>query len=537
MSNPNLPTFVPHTDEADLGFSGSWRPMLAHHITERGIKLQILGKQTKDDEISGVIMPSFDWSINPADPAFQLGVSAHMSTQADPKKTVHFLPSAWATPWKCYTFQGPANEHFISPSNRAKMIGGSPDMDKDLLADAFDDIYLFIKRHPKMDAQAKDFYLKKPDMNTDARVPLVERKYFSNMVIRDKKNKTDTHVIECFTSAAYHYLIEQMRWATPYGGNPIDPTWPKYLLGDPTNPSGALVWHQEKMKVGGLQMDSNVMCLTAEPEQLSPSPERRPITSAHLAGRINLYDPSVWNWPTYQEMADFALEHWTEVPRDLIADACSHRATVGLRSKKAEVFDGGGAPRQGAVGAEPPQQSSVAYKDPTPPPAAAPAPAASPASAPAQEESRWVIGPATGGQVVKWTLEAIREFAASGKLTSEQVNTDGTAAGWKSFAAAGFPAPAPIAPPPVVETPSAPAAPAAPAAPLPPAAPAAPATNASSDLQAKIDELVPTYHSMTPDKQERVRATVGAIVSHTAGNAGAPVPAHLAQELGQILMG
>jgi hypothetical protein len=556
MSNPHLPTFVPHTSEDDLGFSGAWRPMLAHSVTERGIKIQVLGKQSKDDGISGVLMPSFDWGISPFDPAFVNSVAAHMSKQPDPKKTVHFLPNPWATPWKCYTFQGPMNEHFISPSNRAKMIGGSPDMDKELIADAFDDIYLFIKRNPKLDKQAKDYYLAKPDMNTDARVPLVERKYFGNFLVRDKERKSDTHVVLCFTGAAYNYLIEQMRWATRFGTQPVDQEWPAYLIGDPTNPAGSLVWHQEKMTVGGLKMESNVMCFTSQPEQMDNNPERRAISPAQLAGRLNLYDPNVWNWPTYQEMVDFALEHWTEVPRDLIADACGHRATVGQRSKKSEVFDGGGSPvgggvgGVGGVGAAPPQ-SAVAYQDPnpvqqqpaaiqpppavqTPPAQAAPQPAQA-APQPAAEEQMWVSGPATGSAVVKWPVSKIREFAASGQLTSEQINVNGA---WQSFAAAGFPAPAAPAQPAAPAAPAEPAPPAAPAAPSAPAIPAAPAQGNPPDsaLQAEIDKLVPMYGSMTPDKQERVRQVVAAIMAHATTNPGSPVPQNLSLELGNILM-
>ena len=109
MSNPNIPTFVPHTDEDELGFSGSWRPMLSPAVTESAIKLQILGKHTKDANTTGVIMPSHDWSLSPSDPVFASRYWPHMSTSADPKKTVHFLPTPWATPWKCYTFQGPMN--------------------------------------------------------------------------------------------------------------------------------------------------------------------------------------------------------------------------------------------------------------------------------------------------------------------------------------------------------------------------------------------------------------------------------------------
>lgn len=532
MSNSQIPTaFKPHTSEDDLGYSGSWRGLLSSAVVDSGIKLQVLSKKSKDDDTTGVLMPSFDWGMNPADPAFSAGVWPHMSTTVDPKKTVHFIPNPWGTPWKCYTFQGPLNEQFFSPSNRAKMIGGEH-VDKDLLADAFDDVYMYIKRNPEFDGQAKDYYLKKPDIQTDARVPLVERRYFSNTLNRDKASTNDTHVIELYTSAAYHYLISQMRWATRFGGTPIDPKWPAYLIGDPTNPDGALVWHQQKLLVEGLKMESNVICFTKQPEQIAAQPERRPISEAQLAARVNLYDANSWNWPTYQEMVEHAVEYWTEVPRDLIADACGHRATVPLRTKKATVVDGGGAPK-GGVGAEPssapPQESSVAFKDPTPQPAAAAQAASQPAAAPV-EDSMWVAGPVTGGAVVKWTLQAVRDFAASGKLTTEKVSVNNV---WVPFAEAGFAPPAPPAPP-------ADAAPAPPAADLqPPPAPEASAAPAAPDsaLQAALDKSVPTYHSMPPEKQARVREVMTKIVAHSAANPGANPPTELALELGNIMMG
>lgn len=539
MSNSPIPTaFKPHTSEEDLGYSGNWRGLLSSSVIDRGVKLQVLSKKSKDDDTSGVLMPSFDWSMNPTDPAFLASVWPHMSTTVDPKKAVHFIPNPWATPWKCYTFQGPLNEQFFSPSNRAKMIGGDQ-VDKDLLADAFDDIYMFIKRNPAFDGQSKDYYLKKPDIQTDARVPLVERRYFSNMLNRDKEHADDTHFIELYTSAAYHYMIEQMRWATRFGGNPVDPKWPAYLIGDPTDPAGALVWNQQKMTVGGLKMDSNVICFTKSPEQITAQPDRRPISAEKLAGRINLYDADSWNWPTYQEMVEHAVEYWTEVPRDLIADACGHRATVPLRTKKATVVDGGGNPTGvgGAAtvggGSAPPQESSVAFKDPTPPPAAQPP---TTVVAPAAEETMWVSGPVTASAVVKWTVATIREFAASGKLTKEKISVNNV---WMTFEEAGFAPPAPAA---AQEAPPA-APPAAPPEAPPEAPPAAPPAAASapgapmSALQAAIDRSVPTYHSMPPDKQERVREVMSKIVAHTAANPGSNPPSDLALELGNIMMG
>lgn len=526
MSNPQIPTFVPHTSEDDLGYSGSWRGLLSAEVIERGIKLQSLGKQTKEADTTGVLMPSFDWSMNPADPAFLNSVAPHMSSTVDPKKTVHFVPNAWGTPFRVFTFLGDLSEHFFSPSNRSKMLGWHPGRDPDLLADAFDDIHTFIKRNQQFDAQSKDYYLKAEDFKTGARMPSSERKFFSNMLIRDKDRANDTHVIELYTPSAHTYFIDQMRWATRFGGTPVDPKWPAYLIGDPTDPAGALVWNQQKVMIG--KQESNVMCFTKQPEQIEANPARRPISAEQLAARVNLYDEATWNWPTYQEMVDFAVEVFTEVPRDLIADACGHRATVPQR-KKATVVDGGGAPRSGVGAAGPssaPPESSVASKDPTPPPASQPV-------TPVAEASMWVIGPATGGVAAKWTTTAIRDFAASGKMTSEKVNIDGTATGWKSFAEAGFVA-APVAP---VEV-----APEAPPAPPAEAAPAAPASEAptppGSELQAAIDQSVPTYHSMTPEKQAQVRGVMTQILAHRASNPGVVgTPPELAMQLGTIMMG
>ncbi len=559
MNNPN-DNFVPHTSDEDFAFSGGWRPMLSQSVIDRKIRLQVLGKQTKDNETTGVLMPAFNWDMR-NDAQFLHSTVPHMSAMADPKKTTHRAPTAWATPWRCYTFMGPANEHFISPKSREKMLGFNGD--KDLLADAFDDIYLFIKRNQKFSQSDKDYYLKKPDINTDARVPLIETKYFANMLTRDKEHKAeDQHVIEVFTSAAYHYLLEQMRWATVYDTQPLDKDWPRYLIGDPTRSDGAMVWHQEKMRVGGLQMDSNVMCFTGVPEQLDHTIQRRTISPEHLANRVNLYSMDSWNWPTYQELADFALEHWLEVPRDLIAEACSHRANVGLRTKAPVVVDGGGVggPAVGVGG--PAQQpaasagSSVTYNDPTPPPQqtapaqqeapaqVAPTPTQQPAAAapeptpPATPDPLWICGAVTAGVSAAWLPKDIQALVDSGKATNEQVHVDGA---WVPLAAAGFTPPPPVvaAGPPPPSTPAGPPPPAA--GPPPPAQTAALPERQAADvlvtpeLQVALGKYTPTYASFSPEKQAEARKLVSEVMAHNA--AGTPVPQELGLALGRLVMG
>ena len=104
----------PHTTEDQLQQGGDYRPMLGAGPRNSGLKMYMIGANATKDQVQGVILPSFDYSLDTCDQAFQQSVGAFWKSTPDPKHPKHFLPNGWAVPLICYTFMGPNNEHFIS---------------------------------------------------------------------------------------------------------------------------------------------------------------------------------------------------------------------------------------------------------------------------------------------------------------------------------------------------------------------------------------------------------------------------------------
>lgn len=55
------------------------------------------------------------------------------------------------------------------------------------------------------------------------------------------------------------------------------------------------------------------------------------------------------------------------------------------------------------------------------------------------------------------------------------------------------------------------------------------------ELTARVLKVLPSFHSLPPEKQVEVAAAVKAIADFTDANPGAPMPAEMALKLGQLV--
>ena len=121
----------------------------------------------------------------------------------------------------------------------------------------------------------------------------------------DKENDWHKAVV-FYTGSAYSYLIEQMRWPHQDKEDPRDPDFPQYMLGDPTNPKGALEWHIDKVQLDPRDtQETNVICFTERREFLDPDQKVRPVRPELIEARFMLPDPNNWNIPTYEEQVAY----------------------------------------------------------------------------------------------------------------------------------------------------------------------------------------------------------------------------------------
>lgn len=493
-----------HTDEKELhaGLGGS--TLLAGKPKEDGLRVVFLGASHIKEKMTGVLLPAFDESLDTCDEAHASSyVPCWTNVKDAPRAPKHFIPSPWAVPLMIYTFVGPENRHFLAPANRTKMICGMMQQpDPADLRDPFNDLRSYIRNNKEYDQASKDYYLK-GSATASALVPARSTRFMSFAKIRTRDDNAPRIAILSRTSTCHDFEITQMRWGPEEGRPPRSDRFRQYLLGDPTDPDGALVWYVDKFLVDKKDpQETNVIRWTEHIEMLPENPATMPITHEDLLKRFLFVDDTCWNIPTYQEMLDVLIDEMTDIDMELIKAACDRYGDVHAREGERTTKRQPGAARpqvddevQGTLRGfsgevteddddipmhdEPPMPAAKPAPTPASPQPAAPAPTppapptpppAPPAAStpppppppPVVEPSYWVF--VTGGQP-EWKSKS--EIAAMLQSAPDlQVNVDDV---WKP-AASLFATPAASPPPPA-------------------AAPAQPAVVSESDI-AKTRELL-----------------------------------------------
>lgn len=290
-----------------------------------GWKFYMIGKASIEHRLRGVILPSFDFTLSLSDQSFPKSVAPCWTNQPQKGLERHFAANAFAIPIMMYPFLGEKNEHWLSPSNRKNMIGndalGEGDAD-----DAFDDLNRWVRRNKSFDQGRKDFLLKAPNLKEDAPVPGRTVRYVALAECKDKESDWHPAVI-AFTTTAYSYLLEQMRWRHQDATPPRDPNWPSYMLGDVTDPNSAVEWHVDKVLLDPKDnQETNVICFTERREFLDEAQKVRKVRPEVVDKRFLMVSPDNWCIPTYEEQVEFMLSSYdAAVTADMIRAACSHR--------------------------------------------------------------------------------------------------------------------------------------------------------------------------------------------------------------------
>jgi hypothetical protein len=330
------------TDRIEDAYTGdNWRPLLPDRITRRDSKPKVymLGAASIKEKLQGVVLPSMDYDYDTEDSAFAKSVLPCWSNRTEKKDEREFVPTQWWVALNCYPFLGSKKEHWVSPGNRGRGLAPKADFSEDERADAFDDLYRFIRYNREMDQAAKDFYLKSKDYKTDPLVPGRTMRVFSLCECRTQEEPWHLALVG-YTVGAYNYILEQARWRHEDAGPPRDPKFPRYMLGDFTDPAGALVWRADKFKIAPNDTtETNVLAFTERRKFLDSDQKTRSISEATLRERWALLDPANWNIPTYQEMVDHMVEDYPpEVMTEMLRAACGHRADVPERAPRGRMI-------------------------------------------------------------------------------------------------------------------------------------------------------------------------------------------------------
>ena len=332
-----MATIFTHVVDADAVYGeGDWRPILGEGPRKDNWRVLLIGKQQAEQKLHGVILPSYDFTMDLEDKSFMKSVAPCWTSQPQKGMERHFAANAWAIPIMMYPYLGPNKEHWISPSNRRNMIGNDV-VDADDTMDAFDDLNKSIRKNKQLTQARRDFFLKAESMKEDALIPTRAVRYFAMSEAADRENDWGPVLIG-FTGSAYSYLIEQMRWRHEDAGEARDPNWPKYMLGDPTDPAAALEWHVDKVLLDAKDTyETNVLCFTERREFLDKDQKTRKISEAMLARRFLMVDPANWNIPTYEEQVEYMMASFDPaVTADMIRAACSYRCRFEIPKQRPE---------------------------------------------------------------------------------------------------------------------------------------------------------------------------------------------------------
>jgi len=323
--------YKPPTDADDL-YDNDYRLV----VRNPEIKFHFLGKTSVKEGLNGVILPSFDFDVDPVDTTFMDTVAPMWTNTRDKDHARDFAPSGWALPLLTYAYLGETKENWLSPRNKLKLIGGDslPAIET---ADAFDDLAKSIRQSDLSEDQ-KNFFLKGA-YPEDPLVPTPSVRWFTQCYMQSTKDPWHVGIVS-ITSGARQYIIEQARWQNRQGDTQLDANFPQYMLGDVTRPEYSMKW---KAMLRGLHsrngvQDTNIMAFTTATECLDPTIDAIVVPKEILDQRVLLHSIDTWVFPTYQEQVDHMVAHYPkEVTREMIQRACGELATVGERPSPASA--------------------------------------------------------------------------------------------------------------------------------------------------------------------------------------------------------
>lgn len=293
--------------------------------------------------ITGVILPAFDDDVSKHDSAYKLSVAPYRNLAGDRGKDGRPPFNGWFVPLGThpegskftvggvYKYFGRSKCTFISPIS----IG---------LADPIVDLAIWIRTQNKKHGDSRYMHLvtkakfdpANPKSTPPTPLPSPSMAVLVNAVCTgsnphdEDKDKLKNRVL-LMTETTFNELTADLNKYIPGGMAPIDPDNPRYLLGDITKPSAALVFRSEEahnssitytyLNFGSIKEVGNDS-LVFEGSTLE-------VTEEQLANRFDLTDlDNVINIPTYDEIVMQLLVEGL-VPREVMIEAgidkkCGH---------------------------------------------------------------------------------------------------------------------------------------------------------------------------------------------------------------------
>ena len=287
-----------------------------------------------NNPVTGVILPAFDSNLSPADTAYSTGVSPYRDmTVRDksgrPAMTAWFVPLGFKpegskfTKGGIYKYFGKSKSTFISPTTI-----GMPDPIVDLA------IWIRVQKKKYNDTtwmhlvERKEYNSQDPTATEIQALPSPQMAIMMNVISTgsnphdDNKDKLENRIL-VVTDTTFTNLLDDLNAYTPAGMTSIDPAFPRYKLGDITNPNAALKFTTEKMSgnitwvhlnFGETKEDPMAGTIMFYGSQMQVTPEQ-------LAGRYNLTDTdNVIHIPTYDDIVMQLLVEGL-VPREVMLAA------------------------------------------------------------------------------------------------------------------------------------------------------------------------------------------------------------------------
>jgi len=372
-------TFIPGQQSLDIPQNDS----NSRHIFTDKTKITPLwtGKKAQERETRVTILPAMDWTMYPADTAFFDSAVSYITGSPDQGAPSHSAFSSWFMPMEIYNYIDPTGDTIISPTARAGMMGAET-LTALETRDAFADVS---KACWSSGLSVDDKKLmtrgKYAPMGggTKATIPCGKMVVAVQVMVQDNQSAEARAQMLFLTPAAATELQRQLRIFCPAGVVGITPRDPKnsqYIFGDITDPANALRLGFQKRKVG--DKDINVLRMSSVVDVLDPTPDNVAIPAAILKQRIPLWDPSYWNFMSYQDMVDYMVEDIPDIPMEYIIAGCGKYANI--KERRNAVVSSPAAPAMGVPAAAMPPQVQTPMVA-APPVAAASVPAAPPVAA------------------------------------------------------------------------------------------------------------------------------------------------------------
>ncbi len=283
---------------------------------------------------SCVILPAFDYSLNPADPAFKESYVPYKDKSKWDAKNSKYGFTPWFNSFLAYRYYGKGMSTFMSPKS-----GGYPDPIVDLCdyvqsaAKMGDNTYKYLMtRHAPKSGEFTALLNPSP-------VHILNI-WGSNTNVRSKDQEVKNRIL-LLNSVAFDHLTKLLHTAGMT--DDPDPNWPNFSYGDPTDPNRAIVCTPMAYSTTMSGSNSTVSCQVLNLGEVVPqgngvhlSVRRMQITPAMLRGRYNLCDlVNVLHVPTYDEIVELLVDEGL-VPYDLIEKVCSDKCEhFPARAKKA----------------------------------------------------------------------------------------------------------------------------------------------------------------------------------------------------------